>query len=363
VVREESLDNAVRILTHLKELGVFPGLITCDFSPNLIGGIKQVYGADVIQIDLFHVMQELNRGIKADLHLYRERQFDAERRELRSLRNWINGIQKRVAAGSTMVNALKKAEKAPTINPSHEISTKCGTFTSAITTLLMIPTPILFFRELRTFLGTLDLLEEPLAYISDRLLKVIPIMRFTKKGMLRAKNELLKKIKTYYLWYRTQLDEKSVQFYREMNVLFFQPEHVTPKRRELLDSLLTSHPKLILYRDMTLLLGELSRLPPEEIDGHQIDDLYEYTFFSKKLNAAIKTIKKHKEDILRFVKFFKHHPELLKAHRSSMEYRNRKFKQPFESGNNLLKKQHVLGRLHSQLSGKIEWFLDEKIAI
>lgn len=114
---------------------------------------------------------------------------------------------------------------------------------------------------------------------------------------------------------------------------------------------------------MTLLLGELSRLPVEEIDGHQIDDLHENPSFSKKLNTAIKTIKKHKESILRFVDFFKEHHELLKSQRSTMEYYNQKFKHPFESGNNLLKKERLLGRLNTQLSGKIEWYLDEEVVI
>ena len=363
MVREESLDNAVRVLTQLKELGVFPGLITCDFSPNLIGAIKQVYGAEVVQIDLFHVMQELNRGIKADLYQYRERQFDVERRELRELRNWITKIQKAFAAGSTISSSLKVAGNLPAIAPSHEISAKCAKFTSATLELLSLNAPTKFFQELRTFLGALNRSEEPLAYAFDRLLKLIPKQRFTKKGVLRAKQELLKKVKTYYVWHRQQLDDKSAQFYREMNAIFFQPEHLTLKRQELLNSLLTTHRELIVYRTMTLLVGELSRRPLDAIDGHQIDDLCERPTFSKKLNAALKTIKKHRDDILRFVNFFKRNPELLKAHRSNMEYRNKKFKQPFEAGNNLLKKERVLGRLHTQLSGKIEWYLEEEIVI
>lgn len=235
MVREESLDNAVCALNHLKELGVVPGLITCDFSPNLIGAIKQVYGADVIQIDLFHVMQELNRGIKTDLQLYRERQFDAERRELRSLRNWINLIQKTIAAGKSILDSLKAMGTPPTVEPFHEISTKCVKFASATVALLSLNAPTKFFRELKTFLGALDRSEEPLACFSDRLLKLTPKKRFTKKSMLRIKKELLKKVKTYHVWYRKQLDEKSVRFYRDMNAIFFQPEHVTPKRQELLD--------------------------------------------------------------------------------------------------------------------------------
>jgi len=66
-------------------MGVFKGLIMCDFSSNLLGAIIQVYGKEVIQIDLFYVMQLLNNGIKIDLQNYREKRFDAERRELHCL--------------------------------------------------------------------------------------------------------------------------------------------------------------------------------------------------------------------------------------------------------------------------------------
>ena len=85
--------------------------------------------------------------------------------------------------------------------------------------------------------------------------------------------------------------------------------------------------------------------------------------YSKKLNTAIRTIKKHEVNILPFVDFFKQNPELSKAHRSNMEFHNKKFKEPFESGNNLLKKERVLGRLNTQLSGKVEWFLDNEAVI
>lgn len=344
-------------------MGINPGLITCDFSPQIIGAIKQVYGANVIQIDLFHVMQELNRGIKSDLQTYRERQFDAERRELRSLRNWITSIQKTMEEGNTFSTSLIMGGPLPEVDPSHEFSLNCVNFTSKVIEILKLNDPSDFFRKLRNFLVKCDRLVEPIAYFSDRLRKLMPKKRFTQKGMLRIKKEVLKKVKTYYLWFRKPMDEESVQFYHDLYVIFFQPEKMTPKRTDLLESFLSAHPELKIYREMTLLLGELSRLPVEEIDGHRIDDLHENSLFSKKLNTAIKTIKKHKENILRFVDFFKAHPELLKSQRSNMEYYNQKFKQPFESGNNLLKKERLLGRLNTQLSGKIEWYLDEEAVI
>ena len=344
-------------------MGVIPDLITCDFSPVILAAIKQVYGEDVIQIDLFHVMQELNRGIKKDLHTYRERQFDAERRDLRSLRNWITALQKTMTEGNTFLTSLKIVGCLPEVDLSHEFSINCVQFTAEVMEILKLKDPSEFFQKLEDFLGDLDVSVELLAYFYDRIVKLMPKKRFTQKGMLRIKKEMLKKLKTYYLQFRKPMDEESIQFYHDFHVIFFQPENLTPKREELLESFLLAHPALKIYREMTLTLGELSRLPPEEIDGHQIDDLHESPLFSRKLNTAIKTIKKHEKNILRFVDYFTRHPELKKAQRSNMEYHNKKFKQPFESGNNLLKKERILGRLNTQLSGKIEWYLDEEVII
>ena len=363
VVRDEVLEPAVRILNQLKELGVFPGLVTSDFSPALIGATTQVYGADVVQIDLFHVMQLLNNGIKADILKYREKRFDAERRELRSLRNWVNSIQKSVNDGLDFSISLKIAGKPLEVKNTHISSSKCAKLTSEVLYLLRLDAPTQFFRDLREYLNGLTCKNDQRANFSDTMLNLMPKKRFTEKGVLRVKKELLKKLKSFFLELRKPIDEESVQFHHDFQVIFFQPENLTLKRDEKLCSLLIGHPELRVYREMTLMVGEISRLPYDKIDGHQIKDLEENASYSKKLNAAIRTIKKHEANILRFVDFFKQNPGLSKAQRSNMEFHNRKFKEPFESGNNLLKKERVLGRLNTQLSGRIEWFLDNEAVI
>jgi len=350
-------------LTELKEMGVFPDLITCDFSPNLLGAIIQVYGKEVIQIDLFHVMQLLNNGIKTDLQNYRERRFDAERRELRCLRNWVNSLQKLVKDGLEFPLALQVVGNLPKVKQGHVSSSKCARLTSKIVEFLRIVTPNQFFMELQDFLKELKVIGVSETNFSVAIGKVVPKKRFTEKGMLRVKKELLKKLKTFYIELRKPIDNESVQFYHLSQVIFFQPENLTPERELRLTSLLTEHPELNKYRELTLLVGEISRLPPDEIDGHQIKDLEEHSSYSKKLNAAIRTLKKHEANILRFVNYFKENPELTKAQRSNMEFYNKKFKEPFESGNNLLKKERVLGRLNMQLSGKVEWFLENEVVI
>jgi len=342
-------------------MGVVPELITCDFSPNLLGAIAQVYGKEVIQIDLFHVMQLLNKGIKADLQAYRERRFDAERRELRSLRNWVNSLQKLVKNGLEFSVIMKIIGNPPRAKPEHVSSSNCVEFISKVVELLRITVSAQFLRGLQEFLQEFETLAAPESNFSIAMRKVMPKKRFTEKGMLRVKKELLKKLKTFFLEFRKPIDDESVQFYKISQVIFFQPENLTLKREERLASLLTGHPELNKYREMTLLVGEISRLPLDEIDGHQIRNLEEDPSYSKKLNAAISTIKKHEENILRFVDYFKQNPELTKAQRSNMEFYNKKFKEPFESGNNLLKKERVLGRLNTQFSGKVEWFLENEV--
>lgn len=322
-----------------------------------------MYGENVIQIDLFHVMQLLNNGIKADLLKYREKRFDAERRELCSLRNWVNSIQKIVNDVRDFSIALRIIGNLPEVKSTHKSSSKCAKLTSEVLDLLRLDAPTQFFKELREFLNGLNGTNDQLANFSDNMLNVMPKKRFTEKGMLRVKKEILKKLNTYYLELRKPIDKESVQFHHDFHIVFFQPEKLTLKRKEKLVSFLTLHPELKKYREMTLLVGELSRLPYDKIDGHQIEDLRENPLYSNKLNTAIRTIKKQEANILRFVDFFKQNPELSKAQRSNMEFHNKKFKEPFESGNNLLKKERVIGRLNTQLSGKVEWFLDNEAVI
>lgn len=249
----------------------------------------------------------------------------------------------------------------PKVKPEHVSSSKCANFTSKILELLRITVPNQFFQELQEVLKEIEGSGDPESNFFNAICRATPKKRFTEKGMLRVKKELLKKLKTFYIELRKPIDEESAQFHHSSQVIFFQPENLTLKREERLTSLLTCHPELNRYREMTLLVGEISRLPLDEIDGHQIKDLEEDPSHSKKLNAAIRTIKKHEENILRFVEYFKQNPGLSKAQRSNMEFYNKKFKEPFESGNNLLKKERVLGRLNTQLSGKVEWFLENEV--
>jgi len=138
---------------------------------------------------------------------------------------------------------------------------------------------------------------------------------------------------------------------------------MTVKRQERLDAFLNRYPELCIYRNMTLQVGEIYRLPAEQIDGHQIHDLEERSSFSDRLNTAIRTLKKNAESILRFVDLFKKHPDLSKKCRANTEWHNVRFKHPFKAGNNLVKKERLLARLRAQLDGVVSWHIPEAVTI
>jgi len=95
VVGVENSSNTLSALEHAKEkFHLDPPLVTTDFSPNLVDPIHEVFGGNVHQIDGFHVMQELNNGIRRDILDYRYREFRSGIKEYRAYRDWITAIQK-----------------------------------------------------------------------------------------------------------------------------------------------------------------------------------------------------------------------------------------------------------------------------
>ena len=132
---------------------------------------------------------------------------------------------------------------------------------------------------------------------------------------------------------------------------------MTLDRIKFLDSFLRSFPELKEYSDMTLSLGEIYRDPVNKIDGHQIDNLKIKSYYSDKLRAAIKTIKKFKLSIIRFSYVFKGNSNLVKTCRASIEYFNNKFKAPFKKGFNRSNKTTLQRKLSLQLGSEVQFSL------
>jgi hypothetical protein len=330
----------------------------------MIGGIRAVFGEHVIGIDGFHVMQELNNGIRRDLLDFRDNRFKKEIRELHTMRDWVSRVQEKIDDGSKVSTAINKAGAFPRSEPGLEICKVALDFSSRVVRLFKQNDPIKFFRNISLFLDKNDNNTcEQIKHFVQAVRPALPHLRFTDKGKLRVQNALFKKLKALFLGFRAKLEDDSTAFYKDHWALFFQPERITPKRKERLDAFLNRYPELGIYRIMTLQVGEIYRLPAEQIDGHQIHDLKESALFSERLNTSIRTLKKNAENILRFVDLYKKHPGLSKKCRASTEWFNVRFKHPFKAGNNLVKKERLLARLRTQLHGDVSWRILEAVKV
>jgi len=321
-----------------------------------------VFGPDVINIDGFHVMQLLNNGIRRDLLDFRDRAFQAEIRELFALRQWITKAQGEVK--TTGHPSPETLATPPPVDPTHGYSTTCLHIARQALSLFSAGTPAEFFAGLLNFLGrTAQVAGEAPRAFCNSLQAALPKRQPTGKGQARAQAEVLKKLKTLFLAFRSALQEESLSFYRDHWVLFFQPERLTAKRAEKLAAFLAKYPALQEYRDLTLFVGQIYRFDPADIDGHQVDALEPRPHYSAQLQAAICTIKEHRDDVLRFVEVFKAHPDLPKRCRANMEPFNLRVKAPFKRGKNCTKRPHLQARLQLQLGCEVRFLNKVEVSV
>ncbi len=353
----ENSSNAKRSLEYIKnELGINPEIIVHDLSPNLIKATCDIYGAEKMAFDPFHVMQSVNRAIGKELSKYREKRFIKEKNELFALRKYISKLQKEYKEHYRLkTNFLKEF---PKIDKKHVVSVYCAEFTKQILSLLKIDDYFKFFSDLKTFLAkykkqkNLKILAFALS-IEDKL----PKKRFTQKSHQRIIIELLKKLKTFYHDCRIPIEEEQKRFSKTRWLLFYQPEKLTEKRIELLNKFLTKYPELQRYRDLTLHFGSIYRLPLDMVSDSLILDVKMDENYGKDLCTCLKTFKKYHGAILRFRDFFIRNPTLTRRSRANMEYQNRNVKSIFKSGNNLKGMNRIENELKLHLGGEVRNFI------
>ncbi|MHA1146612.1 MAG: transposase [Promethearchaeota archaeon] len=353
----ENFENDCRTLITAKvQAPIEPFIITCDFNPSLIAAIKHVFPNSAVQIDGFHVMQELNNGIKRDLKHYARREFREEIDDFLALRAFLNALQEE----RKKTNVLTPAQipNIKEIKRSHSDAWTCKEVIERLLITLTIQEPDIFFRTLDLELSAL--LKEHGSILSefcDALREKFPKRKFTLKGRSRVQGELLKNLKTLCVKVRKPLQKEVSEFSKERFILFKQPEKVSEAVKEHLEDFLERHPSLRGYREMTLSIGEIYREPYHLVDGRQIDALTQKPSYSDKLNTVIATLKKYKSEIIAFAKVFLEHPELGKACRANMEWLNKGVKAPFKASLNRQSLDHVMNRMELQLGGEVRNFI------
>lgn len=357
MVGVENFENACRTLITVKvQAPIEPFIITCDFSPSLIAAIKEIFPNSAIQIDGFHVMQELNNGIKRDLKIYAKKEFREEINEFLELRAFLDALQ--ILRKKSGLLTLSQIPTIKEIKRSHTNAWACKEIIERLLATLTIQDPDTFFKTLDFELAVL--LKEHGSILSKFcavLRATFPRRRFTDKGRMRVQGELLKKLKTLCVSLRKPLQKEVSGFSKERFILFKQPEKMNDDAEEQLRKFLGKHPSLREYREMTLMVGEIYREPYHLVDGHQIDALTQKPRYSDKLNTAIATLKKYKSEIIAFAGVFLAHPELGKACRANMEWLNKQVKAPFKASWNRQSLEHVIDRMELQLGGEIRNFI------
>ena len=357
----ENSENVKRMLSYAQEeLNLEPKIVTCDFSSPIIFAICETFGEEVVQIDGFHVMQELYRGIRNHLLNFKNKHFKNKIREFMSLRSLINKIQEEYDLSKKWhKSAIKDSVK---VSNGNKEGRKCLKLIKEIELIINQNNPQEFIRLLEKLLNKYERqTSSEFNYFVSKISEKLPKLKITIKGMHRIKGELLKKLKTLFLQFRSKLESESKLFYKNHWLIFFQPENMTEERKIALKNFLAKYPSLKEFREMTLQVGGIYRKKIDEITGDEIDGLVAKIYYSGKLKTAIKTIKKFKKAILRFTEVFKTDPSLAKSCRANMEYFNPRFKEPFKHGNNLTSIKHLIAKLKLQLKCEIRFFIEKKV--
>ena len=346
-----------RALRHLRDdKGVDPDIVVHDFYPATCAGVESVYGVEKSAIDPFHVMQEVNRGIGKDLARFRDQRFASEVRELGAMTTCFSALQAQLAGGGVIPRDV--LAMLPAVAPGHALAQLCAEVSQAALAALRIPRAAKFFPALREELEAIQCRPElPAKAFAMSVEEHVPRRATTEKARARAAADVLKKLKTMCAESRQYLQVQQAQFSREKWVLFYQPERLTPPRSRLLARFLAKYPELEPYRDLTLGVGSIYRLPLSLVSNAFIDCLPDGPAWGAELQAAIATLKGHRDEILRFREFYAKNPDLPKKCRANTEYLNQRFKAVFQSGLYLKGWDRLENELQLQMGGEIRNFV------
>ena len=346
-----------RALRDVKDdLHIDPQMVVHDFVPASCSATEKVYGIEKSAIDPFHVMQEINRAIRKDLTCYRKKRFTAELHECHLFSKVVNDFQKFFKLN------LKLPSNPESCLPNVEITHKTGQSALDMTRLVLeivkITDYTLFFVVLRQRLRQLHQSSElNIKAFAMAIEEHLPTRSTTQKAYIRTVLDLFKKLKTFYAEARRPIKTQQTKFNKRKWALFYQPENLNLDRVKLLTRFLAIYPELQPYRDLTLSMGSIYRLPLTLLKDQLIDQLPIREEYSDDLKTAIATIKKHKAEILRFREFCQKNPKLPKKCRANTEYINQHFHEIFQSGLYLKEWNRLENEIELQMGGQVRNFI------
>jgi len=287
----ENEDEILKFLLILKsKLRREPDLITVDFSPSWDDPIKQVFPHGKIQRCAFHSVQLLNRAILKDLTGFGRERFASR---IKDLKHFSRCLRK-----ETSVEKLQK------MTWTCELVTKSLSHYAILLNLKRIKDVGEFEKSFFEFLSRLDEGADLLdLFLAEELTRRLPPNNLTVKSLKYFKKEVFRAQRKVLRKFREQIEVEKARFSECRFLLLTRPERLWEGNREILERFLTDYPEFQAHGDLSLQVSGIFRTRSRSDAKNRIKNLETRANAHPDLHAAIKTLKKHEPELVRFHDF------------------------------------------------------------
>jgi len=297
-----------------------PKLITVDFSGSWDGPIEQVFPGSKIQRCEFHAIQLLNRAILKDLTGFGRERFASQIKELRQFSRCLKKempVKKMRKTKWTCKPVLNSLPHYVILRKLKRIKDVTG-FTNSF---------FGFLRKLNEGKSQFDL------FFAEELTRRLPINGLTAKNLKYFKKKIFQAQRKVLRVFREQIEGEKKRFSECRFLLLTRPERLSARNQEILTQFLSDYPEFQKYRDLSLDLGEIFRLTSRRQAEKRLKNLEIWEDAHLDLKAAIKTLKTHHAELLRFHEVVASNEELnsRKGIRCVAEYQMRAIKKLYRA--------------------------------
>ena len=227
VGKGENSEEIEKALWNLKEILPFdPLMITVDFAQAWFEPIKKVFPNSAIQIDLFHVMQDLIKALSKDLIRYKNEMYD----------NYINNAKKLAN------NTLKCQKEGIFSNIKLENLTieKIQDGFLKLNNFFKETDPSIFKSKIMSYIENIYNLSTPWGnFLGDELIKRLPTNDLTQKNLKYYKANIFKAFRNMLRYIRKEKEADKKKFSQIKSLIVTSPEKLTESNEKILNTYLS----------------------------------------------------------------------------------------------------------------------------
>ena len=170
-------------------------------------------------------------------------------------------------------------------------------------------------------------------FFAEELSQRLPTNGLTAKNLKEFKKKIFQAQRKVLRIFREQIEGEKKRFSECRFLLLTRPERLSAANSRILNQFLTDYSEFQKYRDLSLQLGEAFRLTSRHRAEDLIKNLKIWDNAHLDLEAAIKTLKAHQVELLRFHDFMPSREKLvrMKGIRCVAEYQMRAVKKLYRA--------------------------------